>query len=57
MTKSQLVEGLARHGLSFDRHLRYMDEPVLPWHTLNHVHITAEEQLATSPYERESTRG
>lgn len=57
VTKSQLVEGLARHGLSFDRHLRYMDEPVLPWHTLNHVHITAEEQLATSPYERESTRG
>ncbi|MFC5171259.1 hypothetical protein [Streptomyces mutomycini] len=57
MTKSQLVEGLARHGLSFDRHLRHMDEPVLPWHTLNHVHITAEEQPATSPYERESTRG
>ncbi|MEU3001318.1 radical SAM protein [Streptomyces sp. NPDC006995] len=57
VTKDQLVEALARRGLSYDRHLRHMDEPVLPWHTLNHVNTTAEQQLATALYERESTLG
>ncbi len=57
MTKDQLVEALARRGLSYDRHLRHMDEPVLPWHTLNHVNTTAEHQLATALYERENTLG
>lgn len=57
VTKDQLVEALARRGLSYDRHLRHMDEPVLPWHTLNRVHTSAEEQLATALYERESTLG
>lgn len=55
ITKSQLVSALARRGLDYDRHLRHMDEPVLPWHTLNHVNPTAEQRLAAALYEREST--
>ncbi|MFD9428485.1 MULTISPECIES: radical SAM protein [unclassified Streptomyces] len=55
VTKDQLVASLARHGLDYDRHLRHMDEPVLPWHTLNHVNPAAEQQLAVALYEREST--
>lgn len=57
VTKDQLVEALDRRGPDYDRHLRHMDESVLPWHTLNHVNTTAEEQLATALYEGESTLG
>ncbi|MFH8407620.1 B12-binding domain-containing radical SAM protein [Streptomyces sp. NPDC018019] len=56
VTKDQLVEALARHSLDYDRHLRHMDDPVLPWHVLNHVNRTAEQQLATALATRESAR-
>ncbi|MFD8986296.1 B12-binding domain-containing radical SAM protein, partial [Streptomyces sp. NPDC059564] len=55
VTRQQLVTALARRGLDYDRHLRHMDEPVLPWHTLNRVNTTAEQELAAALYTREST--
>ncbi|MFD6534933.1 B12-binding domain-containing radical SAM protein [Streptomyces goshikiensis] len=55
VTRQQLVTALARRGLDYERHLRHMDEPVLPWHTLNHVNTDAEDQLAAALYAREST--
>ncbi|WP_238782981.1 B12-binding domain-containing radical SAM protein [Streptomyces monomycini] len=56
LTKDQLVEALDRHGLDYDRHLRHMDDPVLPWHVLNHVNRTAEDQLATALAAREAAQ-
>ncbi|MFF1690600.1 hypothetical protein [Streptomyces sp. NPDC058254] len=46
LTKAQLVAALERHGLDYDRHLRHMDEPILPWHLLNVVPREAEDALA-----------
>ncbi|MGW3263329.1 B12-binding domain-containing radical SAM protein [Streptomyces sp. NPDC001056] len=54
LTKDQLVQVLAKHGLDYDRHLRHMDEPVLPWHVLNHVHAGAEQEFAAALAEREA---
>ncbi|MEW2577778.1 B12-binding domain-containing radical SAM protein [Streptomyces syringium] len=56
LTKDQLVEVLEEHGLDYDRYLRPMDEPVLPWQVLNHVNRAAEQQLATALSERENHR-
>lgn len=55
VTRQQLVTALARRGLDYDRQLRHMDEPVLPWHTLNRVNPAAEQELATALYTRENT--
>lgn len=55
VTREELVEALARHGLDYDRHLRHMDDPVLPWHILDHVNTAAEQQLAAALYAREAT--
>ncbi|MFF8283492.1 B12-binding domain-containing radical SAM protein [Streptomyces albus] len=46
LTKDQLADTLARHGLDYDRHLRHMDDAVLPWHALNHVNRSAEQHLS-----------
>ncbi|MFD6464799.1 B12-binding domain-containing radical SAM protein [Streptomyces goshikiensis] len=53
LTKAELMAALARRGLDYERHLRHMDETVLPWHTSNHVNPRAEQQLAQRLYERE----
>ncbi|MFJ8543064.1 B12-binding domain-containing radical SAM protein [Streptomyces sp. NPDC093586] len=54
LTKEQLLQTMAKHGLDYDRHLRHMDEPVLPWHVVNHVHTGAELEFAAALAERES---
>ncbi|MEU1355327.1 radical SAM protein [Streptomyces cinnamoneus] len=56
LTKDDLVQALAKHGLDYDRHLRHMDDAVLPWHILNHVNPGAEEQLAQALAQREAAR-
>ncbi|MEU5834027.1 radical SAM protein [Streptomyces diacarni] len=53
LTKDQLVEALDKRGLDYNRHLRHMDEPVLPWHTINHVNRDAEQQFADAILARE----
>lgn len=54
LTKDQLLEALGKHGLGYDCHLRHMDEPVLPWHVVNHVRSDAEKQFADALAEREA---
>ncbi|WP_406252809.1 radical SAM protein [Streptomyces atratus] len=54
ITKDQLGAALEKRGLDYDRHLRHMDEPVLPWHTVNHVNPAAEREFAAALAEREA---
>ncbi|AEM88975.1 B12-binding domain-containing radical SAM protein [Streptomyces violaceusniger] len=53
VTKDQLVEAMAKRDLDYVRHLRHMDDPVLPWHILNHVNRAAEQQLSDALTARE----
>ncbi|MFF8786876.1 hypothetical protein [Streptomyces sp. NPDC015125] len=53
LTKDTLTAALTRHGLDYDRHLRHMDDDVLPWHCTNHVSRAAEDRLATALTHRE----
>ncbi|MGY1435482.1 MULTISPECIES: B12-binding domain-containing radical SAM protein [Streptomyces] len=53
LTKDKLVEALDKRGLDYNRHLRHMDEPVLPWHTSNHVNRDAEQQFTDAILSRE----
>ncbi|WP_018545366.1 radical SAM protein [Streptomyces sp. LaPpAH-108] len=48
LTKPQLHQALALHGLSFDHHLRAMDTGLLPWHTVNTVRSEHEHTLANA---------
>ncbi|AWN24826.1 radical SAM protein [Streptomyces sp. NEAU-S7GS2] len=52
-TKDTLITALTRRGLDYDRHLRHMDDDVLPWHPTNHVPRTTEDRLATALSRRE----
>ncbi|MFF2618858.1 B12-binding domain-containing radical SAM protein [Kitasatospora sp. NPDC058046] len=45
LPRDVLVNTLAAHGLDFARHLRHMDDPVLPWHVFNDVDPTTEQTL------------
>ncbi|MFE4659191.1 B12-binding domain-containing radical SAM protein [Streptomyces hydrogenans] len=54
VTRDQLADALAVHGLDFDRHLRHMDDPVLPWQVVDAVNPAAERQLAAALTEREA---
>ncbi|MFI0827317.1 B12-binding domain-containing radical SAM protein [Streptomyces roseolus] len=54
ITRSRLAAALAAHGLDYDHHLRHMDEPVLPWHTVDSVNRAAEQQLANALAKREA---
>ncbi|MEV5506630.1 B12-binding domain-containing radical SAM protein [Streptomyces orinoci] len=54
VTKDQLVQAMAGHGLEYKRHLRHMDDAVLPWHILNHVNPAAEQELAKALAKREA---
>ncbi|MER5968515.1 radical SAM protein [Streptomyces sp. NPDC002055] len=54
ITKDQLVAALEKRGLSYERHLRHMDEPALPWHVVNHVNPEAEKAFAAALAERET---
>ncbi|MFJ6380085.1 B12-binding domain-containing radical SAM protein [Kitasatospora sp. NPDC092039] len=45
LPRDVLFDALAAHGLDFERHLRHMDDPVLPWHVLNDVDTTTEQAL------------
>ncbi|MQS37542.1 B12-binding domain-containing radical SAM protein [Streptomyces katsurahamanus] len=53
LTKDQLLDALAKRGLDYDRHLRHMDDPVLPWHTVNRVDPAAEQEFAAALAARE----
>lgn len=54
LTKEELVAALTRRGLTYDRHLRHMNDAVLPWHVLNHVDHRTEQQLTGALKARES---
>ncbi|WP_051804822.1 hypothetical protein [Streptomyces griseus] len=54
ITRGRLTTALAAHGLDYDHHLRHMDEPVLPWHTVDSVDHDAEQQLADALAKREA---
>ncbi|MBG7704812.1 radical SAM protein [Streptomyces sp. MC1] len=54
VTKAELVAALSRRGLDYDRHLRHMHEPVLPWHVVNDVNEPAERQFAAALAAREA---
>ncbi|MGW5002561.1 hypothetical protein ACWEP8_33440 [Streptomyces hydrogenans] len=54
VTRDQLADALAVHGLDFDRHLRHMDDPVLPWQVVDAVNPAAGRQLAAALTEREA---
>ncbi|MFB7362319.1 radical SAM protein, partial [Streptomyces hydrogenans] len=54
VTRDQLADALAVHGLDFDRHLRHMDDPVLPWQVVDTVNPAAGRQLAAALTEREA---
>lgn len=54
LTKAQLTEAMTRHGLDFDRHLRHMDDAVLPWQLLDHVDRQAERLLTNVLTTREA---
>ncbi len=45
LPREVLFDALAAHGLDFERHLRHMDDPVLPWHVFNDVDTTTEQAL------------
>ncbi|WP_445394920.1 B12-binding domain-containing radical SAM protein [Streptomyces sp. LE64] len=46
LNPQDLMRAMADHGLDFERHLRYMDDVVLPWHIVNEVDPDEERQLA-----------
>jgi radical SAM superfamily enzyme YgiQ (UPF0313 family) len=48
LTKEQLLGALKARGLEFGRHLRYMSDPVLPWHVVNDIDHEAELELAAA---------
>ncbi|MER7109436.1 B12-binding domain-containing radical SAM protein [Streptomyces sp. NPDC000229] len=54
ITKDELVTAMRKRGLAYDRHLRHMDDIVLPWHVVNHINGEAEQQFATALTERET---
>ncbi|MFE9661816.1 radical SAM protein [Streptomyces sp. NPDC005955] len=56
LSKNQLRDALVKRGLDYDRHLRYMDDPVLPWHTVNHVNEAAEREFAAALATREGQK-
>ena len=48
LSRDQLTAALQARGLEFSRHLRYMDDPVLPWHVVDEVDRNAELELAAA---------
>ncbi|MER5638137.1 radical SAM protein [Kitasatospora sp. NPDC002227] len=48
LTKAQLGQALARHGITFEHHLRTMDTDLLPWHTVDTVPADQERALAAA---------
>jgi hypothetical protein len=54
ITKSRLVAALEKRGLDYDRHLRHMDDAVLPWQIVSHVDPAAERRFAAALAEREA---
>lgn len=54
LTKTQLAEAMARHGLTFHHHLRDMDGDLVPWHTVNAVQPRQERALADALRAREA---
>ncbi|GLF97373.1 B12-binding domain-containing radical SAM protein [Streptomyces yaizuensis] len=54
LTKEHLLKALAERDLNYDRHLRHMDDPVLPWHTVNRVNPAAEQEFAAALTAREA---
>lgn len=48
LTKAQLEQALAAHGLTFSSYLAARDTDLLPWQTVNTVHPEAEQALAAA---------
>ncbi|WP_446040139.1 B12-binding domain-containing radical SAM protein [Streptomyces sp. SID1121] len=48
LTRDELLTAMDKHGLDFARHLRHMDDPILPWHIVNSVPPQAEQRLITA---------
>ncbi|MFJ1756550.1 hypothetical protein [Kitasatospora sp. NPDC088134] len=55
LTKAQLDQALARHGVTFEHHLRAMDAGLLPWHTVDTVPANQERALAAALSARTAT--
>ncbi|MFD4476029.1 B12-binding domain-containing radical SAM protein [Streptomyces sp. NPDC058471] len=52
LSRQDLLDALSAHGLDFDRHLRHIDDPVLPWHTVNEVDPDQEKRLMAAIAQR-----
>ncbi len=52
LDRQDLLDALRIHGLDFDRHLRHIDDPVLPWHTVNEVDPEEEQRFMAAIAER-----
>jgi radical SAM superfamily enzyme YgiQ (UPF0313 family) len=48
LTRDQLTAALQARGLELGRHLRHMDDALLPWDVVNDVDAAAEQKLATA---------
>ncbi|ANW22214.1 B12-binding domain-containing radical SAM protein [Streptomyces clavuligerus] len=56
LDRSDLLSSLNAHGLDFERHLRLIDDPVLPWHTVNEVDTVQEQRVTAAIGKRMSDR-
>ncbi|TLQ39337.1 B12-binding domain-containing radical SAM protein [Streptomyces marianii] len=56
LDREVLLKALDDHGLDFERHLRRIDDPVLPWHTVNEVDPADEQRLLRAIEQRTTTR-
>ncbi|MDT0616474.1 radical SAM protein, partial [Streptomyces sp. DSM 40712] len=56
LDRDVLLKALDDHGLDFQRHLRLIDDPVLPWHTVNEVDPADEQRLLRAIEQRTTTR-
>jgi lipid II:glycine glycyltransferase (peptidoglycan interpeptide bridge formation enzyme) len=56
LDREVLLKALTDHGLDFERHLRLIDDSVLPWHTVNEVDPAEEQRLLHAIEQRTPTR-
>ncbi|MGW2105080.1 B12-binding domain-containing radical SAM protein [Streptomyces sp. NPDC001948] len=56
LDREVLMKALTAHNLDFDRHLRLMDDPILPWHTVNEIDPDDEQRLLAGIELRTATR-
>ncbi|MFD5308539.1 B12-binding domain-containing radical SAM protein [Streptomyces ardesiacus] len=56
LDREVLLKALTDHGLDFERHLRLIDDPVLPWHIVNEVNPADEQRLLRAIEQRTASR-